>query len=126
MIRKGKYASYKNCEFRFTKIEDDFVELVSNNPTDKKIGFKEYSDNVFIKSVLLDEIDKLFNIYPYAIYKGEKFPVSQGKNDKVLLDTSNTELAERFGFKRTDKYLYSKYVLKDEVEIIEDIEPYIR
>jgi len=121
MIRKGKYALYKSYEYRFTKIEGNYVELVSNNVTDKKIGF---ADKVYIKSVLLDEIDKLFKIYPYVIYKREKFPVFKGKDDKVLLDTTNTELAERFGFKRTDKYLYSKYVPNNEVEIIEEIEPY--
>jgi len=68
----------------------NYVELVSNNATDKKIGFKEYADKVYIKSVLLDEIDKLFKVYPYAIYNRGKFPVSQGKDDKVLLDTINT------------------------------------
>ncbi|GAB6257747.1 hypothetical protein PSKAS_32690 [Peribacillus sp. N1] len=53
------------------------------------------------------------------------FPASQErKTGKVLLDTTNTELAKRMGFERTDKYMYSKSVKWDEVEIIEERKPY--
>lgn len=38
---------------------------------------------------------------------------------KIILAT-HFKLAERYGFKRTDKYLYSKNVNLDEVEIIEE------
>ncbi len=53
------------------------------------------------------------------------FPASEdGKTGKVLLDTTNTELAKKMDFERTDKYMYSKYVEWDEVEIIEERKPY--
>ncbi|MFS0889799.1 hypothetical protein AB3M94_13365 [Peribacillus frigoritolerans] len=40
------------------------------------------------------------------------------------MDTTNTELAKRMGFERTDKYMYSKSVKWDEVEIFEERKPY--
>lgn len=50
---------------------------------------------------------ELFSINPYAEYKGELFPVSEERTTgKVLLDTTNTELAIKMGFERTDKYIY--------------------
>ncbi|SNT02660.1 hypothetical protein SAMN05444672_10563 [Bacillus sp. OK838] len=36
---------------------------------------------------------ELFSINPYAEYKGELFPVSEEITGKVLLDTTDTELA---------------------------------
>jgi hypothetical protein len=53
------------------------------------------------------------------------FPASEERRTgKVLLDTTNTELAKRMGFERTDKYMYSKSVKWDEVEIFEERKPY--
>ncbi|MED3833851.1 hypothetical protein [Peribacillus frigoritolerans] len=84
-------------------------------------GFTYYKNNIYTKIVGLDEVKELYSINPYAIYKEEVFPASQErKTGKVLLDTTNTELAKRMGFERTDKYMYSKSVKWDEVEIIEE------
>ena len=72
----------------------------------------------------VNEVNVLFSINPYAEYKGEVFPVSEERTTgKVLLDTTNTELAKRMGFERTE-ILYSKSVEWDEVEIIEERKPY--
>ncbi|KQU23299.1 hypothetical protein ASG65_02935 [Bacillus sp. Leaf13] len=88
-------------------------------------GFTHYKDNIYTKIVQVNEVNELFFINPYAKYKGELFSASEeGKTGKVLLDTSNTELAKKMGFERTDKYMYSKYVEWDEVEIIEERKPY--
>ena len=52
--------------------------------------------------------------------KDELFTASEeGGTGKVLLDTTDTELAKEMDFERTDKYMYSKIVEWDEVEIIE-------
>lgn len=124
MIRKGKYASYEGKEFRFMNPKGNYVELISHNRKDKNNGFKHYDENIYIKKVPIEDLDALFYIHPKAKYKGELFPVSNGKDGKVLLDTSDAELAKKFGFERTDKYMYSKYVNEDEVEIVEEKKPY--
>ncbi|WP_330502076.1 hypothetical protein V2I71_02780 [Peribacillus frigoritolerans] len=126
MIRKGEYTIYNGREYRF--IESDTVEaieLISNDKKDMENGFTYYKKNIYAKIVGVNEVKELYSINPYAVYKGEVFPASQErKTGKVLLDTTNTELAKRLGFERTDKYMYSKSVKWDEVEIIEERKPY--
>ncbi|MEK4009638.1 hypothetical protein [Peribacillus sp. FSL M8-0224] len=126
MIRKGEYTIYDGREYRF--IESDTVEaieLISNDKKDMENGFTYYKKNIYTKIVGVNEVKELYSINPYAVYKGEVFPASdERKTGKVLLDTTNTELAKRMGFERTDKYMYSKSVKWDEVEIIEERKPY--
>ena len=52
------------------------------------------------------------------------FGASNGGNGKIILATPYLKLAEKYGFERTDKYLYSKNVNLDEVEIIEERKPF--
>ena len=126
MIRKGEYTIYNGREYRF--IESDAVgaiELISNDKKDMNNGFTHYKINIYTKIVGVNEVGKLYSINPYAVYKGEMFPATEErKTGKVLLDTTNTELAKRMGFERTDKYMYSKSVEWDEVKIIEERKPY--
>ncbi|MDP9743163.1 hypothetical protein [Peribacillus frigoritolerans] len=126
MIRKGEYTIYNGREYRF--IESDTVEaieLISNDKNEMDNGFTYYKNNIYTKIVGVNEVKELYSINPYAVYKGEVFPASQErKTGKVLLDTTNTELAKRMGFERTDKYMYSKSVECDEVKIIEERKPY--
>lgn len=125
MIRSGKYTMYKNKEYKFVGPKGKTIEIISHNKDDMMDGFIHYQDNVYTKTVSLDEVESMFFIYPKARYKGELFSASEaGKQGKVLLDTSNTSLAEKLGFDRTDKYLYSKYVDWSEVDIIEEKEPF--
>ncbi|PRS36078.1 hypothetical protein C6W19_15435 [Bacillus sp. RJGP41] len=124
MIRKGKYAIHNGSEYSFSLLEDKSIRLISNKYADLSQGFKHLDENIYIKNVSVEEVD-LFKINSKAIYKGEVFPASEEKRTgNVLLATTNTELAKRIGFERTDKYMYSKYVDWDEVEIIEERKPY--
>ncbi|MFS0602638.1 hypothetical protein [Peribacillus frigoritolerans] len=124
MIRKGKYAIHNGSEYNFSLLEDKSIRLISNKYADLSQGFKHFDENIYIKNVSVEEVD-LFKINSKAKYKGELFSASEdGKTGKVLLDTTNTELAKKMDFERTDKYMYSKYVDWDEVEIIEERKPY--
>jgi hypothetical protein len=126
MIRKGEYTIYNGKEYRFIESDKvEFIELISNDKKDMDNGFTHYKNNIYTKMVHINQVNELFSINPYAKYKGELFPASEdGKTGKVLLDTTNTELAKKMDFERTDKYMYSKYVEWDEVEIIEERKPY--
>ncbi|MEW5548612.1 hypothetical protein ABGT24_07375 [Peribacillus frigoritolerans] len=125
MIRKGNYAMYNGSEYSFRLLEDKSIRLISNKQSDLSQGFKHLDENIYIKNVSVEEVENLFKINSKAKYKGELFSASEdGKTGKVLLDTTNTELAKKMDFERTDKYMYSKYVDWDEVEIIEERKPY--
>ena len=125
MIRKGEYTIYNGKEYRFIESKSKgFIELISNNKEDMNYGFIHYKDNIYTKVISLNEVEKLCLIHSFAKYKGELFGASNGGNGKILLSTPHLKLAERYGFKRTDKYLYSKNVNLDEVEIIEERKPF--
>ncbi|MED3890103.1 hypothetical protein P4601_09175 [Peribacillus frigoritolerans] len=124
MIRKGKYAIHNGSEYSFSLLEDKSIRLISKY-ADLSQGFKHLDENIYIKNVSVEEVENLFKINSKAIYKGELFPASEeSKTGKVLLVTTNTELAKRMGFEQTDKYMYSKSVEWDEVKIIEERKPY--
>ncbi|WP_057913943.1 hypothetical protein [Peribacillus muralis] len=124
MIRKGKYAMYNGSEYSFMLLKDKSIRLISNKQPDLSQGFKHFN-NIYIKNVSVEDVENLFKINSMAKYKGELFPVSEErKTGKVLLDTTNTELAKKMDFERTDKYMYSKSVEWDEVEIVEERKHY--
>ncbi|YCI77544.1 hypothetical protein M1D47_02545 [Bacillus sp. R1-10] len=83
-------------------------------------GFIQYKDNIYTKVISLNEVEKLFLINSFAKYKGELFGASNDENGKILLSTPYLKLAKKYGFERTNKYLYSKNINLDEVEIIEE------
>ncbi|PEZ82340.1 hypothetical protein [Bacillus sp. AFS017274] len=125
MIRKRKYAMHNGSEYSFNLLEDKSIRLISHKQAELSQGFKHLDKNIYIKNVSVEEVENLFKINTKAKYKGELFITSEErKTGKVLLDTTNTELAKKKGFERTDKYMYSKSVERDEVEIIEERKPY--
>ncbi len=125
MIRKGKYAIHNGSEYSFSLLEDKSIRLISNKHADLSQGFKHLDENIYIKNVSVEEVENLFKINSKAIYKEEVFPASEERRTgNVLLATTNTELAKKMGFERTDKYMYSKSVEWDEVEIFEERKPY--
>lgn len=124
MIRKGTYAMYKGSEYKFIERNKGQVELVSKDKKSIANGFKFYDDDIYTKVVSLKDIDDLYRIHPKAKYKGEIFGASPKPNNRVLLACVDAELAAKLGFDRTDKYMYSKYVDLNEVDIIEEKKPY--
>ena len=105
MIRKGKYTMHNSSEYSFSLLEDKSM-LISHKQADLSQGFKHLDENIYIKNVSVEEVENLFKINSKAIYKGEVFPASEERRTgKVLLDTTNTELAKKMGFERTDKYM---------------------
>lgn len=63
-------------------------------------------------------------IHPKEKYKDKIFGANPKPNNRVPLACVDAELATKLGFDRTDKYIYSKYVDLDEVNIIEEEKPY--
>ncbi|WP_257348171.1 hypothetical protein [Pseudalkalibacillus decolorationis] len=124
MIRTGTYALYNGNEYRFRRIDDQTIRLISNNKSDTSKGFVHLAENVYTMDVRVSKIDDLYYIYSDGIYKGNKFGATEGSKGKVLLSTPDAQLAEQYDFDRTDKYLYSKYVDYSEVEIVEETKPY--
>lgn len=125
-MRKGTYASYRGKEFRFMELDDHTIKLISDDIEDKKFGFTPSlkNENVFTKIVDVKNTDHLVFITPYAVYKNMEFQASNSSQGMILLDTEDIDVAKELEFEQTDKYIYSKLVPKDTVQIIEKKKPY--
>ena len=132
-MEKGTYAKYLNKIFRVSDIEEDIIRLVSENKVDLINGFKEkiYPSNyknrsdlpiLYIKEVKKEEIDEIYEIDYKAKYKGNIFNLGFNKaGSQFRLGTTNAEIAQQYGFERTDKYYYEKLVNQDEIEVLKII-----
>ena len=120
-IKKGRYAIFNGKEYKVYMNEDDSLDLVSHEANDVNNGFIEQYPNTYVKKVSGNEITNIHRIIPYAKYQGIQFDVNdQEKNGEIHLGTIDATLAKDFGFERTDKYYYEKWVPKNEVEIFEE------
>lgn len=120
MIRNGNYTKYNGKEYRVITDKTGRTYLLSTNKAELKNGFHEYASGVFQKKVDQKELDDVYYIHPYAIYKGKEFDaIVNKKANTVNLGTSNATIAGDMGFTRTDKYYYEKNVSINEVSLIE-------
>ncbi|MGM0806819.1 MAG: hypothetical protein ACQET8_18900 [Bacillota bacterium] len=120
MFRKGTYASYKGKEYKFTEVgEQEKIELISYDSNETEKGFVLYSPGVFIKEVEVNDVDEMYYIDPLINFEGEWFKGTKLGNGQLTISTPDAKIAEKLGFERTDKYLYTKNVELEEVDIIE-------
>ncbi|KIL43109.1 hypothetical protein [Jeotgalibacillus campisalis] len=129
-MEKGIFARYKNKTFRVSTIDGETVRLVSEESNISE-GFKEliypsnYKDRnnlptLYIKEVKKVEIEEIYEVDYKAKFRGEKFNLSFNKaGSEFRLGTMHAELANQYGFERTDKYYYEKIVNENEIEVIE-------
>ncbi|MGC6768034.1 hypothetical protein [Enterococcus sp. LJL51] len=128
----GDYAVFKNEVYQANDITSKTVTLVSRKKETEKLGFTKYIfpkefenrdilPDIYEKIVDKSELTELYRAEYYAIYKNQKFSVRSSLNkENVVLGSSDAQLVNELGFKRTDKYFYEKEVPKNEV-IIEEV-----
>lgn len=132
MIKRGIFCAYQGKTYYVSNKDKDNVRLVSYDRQDLDRGFqpKIYPENyrdrdklpdIFIKTVNICQVDSLYEIIPSILYKGIKYSVKGESDEFYYIGTDNIELAEKYGFDRTDKYFYEKTVLKSECELIEEV-----
>ncbi|WP_160724833.1 hypothetical protein [Bacillus sp. USDA818B3_A] len=121
-IRKGRYTLLNGREYKVYENDSLTYELISDCPEDVKYEFKEEYSSTYVKIVDKSEVSTIYEVTPYAKYKGRTFDVSlQIRDGKVSIGTTNNEFAKELSFERTDKYFYEKWVPLEDVEILEDI-----
>ncbi|MGM7723472.1 hypothetical protein [Metabacillus sp. Hm71] len=122
MIRKGDYAVVQGKEYRLGKHGDEWVNIISDDQNDLNNGFQPHplDKTVLLKRVLKNELEQVYYVDTYAVYKDTKLSVGNVKDDKVLLGTSDSKIAKQLDFDRTDKYFYEKWVNISELELFEE------
>ncbi len=112
-INKGKeyiYSPNKNKE----------VLLLSNDPSDLNHGFRaSVSGNGYVKSVPKTELDELFMISIFGIYKEHKVIVIADEGENYLIEGfeygQNESIMTNLGFNAVERGIYQKKISKNEL-----------
>lgn len=71
-VKFGDYVTYQSNEYKAIRTGDQ-IEILSENPEDQFKGFIKYSDNVYTKTLALNEISAANRVQTIAKYKGRNF-----------------------------------------------------
>ena len=128
MMKDGEFAIYLGKEYSAGKIEKGKIVLRSTDIEDVKNGFEpckpfniKYIEDkiVCMKFVNSSEITEYYRIRTMAIYKGFEFEIVEETEDKLSIVTMIGDCREwkRLGMKCIEKYVYQKWINKNEAEI---------
>jgi hypothetical protein len=126
----GLYAIYCNKEYELIIRENTYILFSTDDEDFINNGFTYYEDasgnidkEMFIKKVNSEEIDEVYKVRMYGVYKGHEFFIMRENNGEVLITISSpreVEIAKNLGFKFVEPFVYDKKVLIEELdEIIE-------
>ena len=118
----GKTAIYQEKQFELLAKKDDKYSLFSKDADDTKIGFVRVgnNDDKFVKDILLEELDFVFDMKTIVTYKGEEFIGSIIEGNMIMLYTFDIALGKKYNMIMRDRNEYYLYVeLKDVDEIIQ-------
>jgi hypothetical protein len=111
-VKFGDYVTYQSNEYKAIRTGDQ-IEILSENPEDQFKGFIKYSDNVYTKTLALNEISAANRVQTIAQYKGRKFLLF-GSRDHFSIVTSSSNLNDHelldWGFKQFNK---GEYILEN-------------
>ena len=127
-MKDGKYAIYLGKEYSAGEIEKGKIVLRSTDIEDVKNGFEpckpfniKYIEDkiVCMKFVNSPEITEYFIIRTMAFYKGFEFQVVEETEDKLSIEATGGDCRgwKRLGMKCIEKYVYQKWINKNEAEI---------
>jgi len=127
-MKDGKYAIYLGREYSAGETQEGKIVLRSTDIEDVKNGFEpckpfniRYVEDkiVCMKFVNSSEITEYYILRTMAIYKGFEFEVVEETEDKLSIVTMIGDCREwkRLGMKRIEKYVYQKWIDKNEAEI---------
>ena len=128
MMKDGEFAIYLGKEYSAGKIEKGKIVLRSTDIEDVKNGFEpckpfniRYVEDkiVFMKYVNSSEITEYYILRTMAIYKGFEFEIVEETEYKFSIVTMIGDSREwkRLGMKCIEKYVYQKWINKNEAEI---------
>lgn len=119
------YCKFKGRECKFFKdrygkfvISTQDIDIIDN--TFAKI---EYQDNevYYRKEVTPDEIGEVYQVKPYAIYKGEEFRIFGCDNIIFYLIPTRDEQIKKFNMRERDRGEYELQIPMEDVVVFEKI-----
>ena len=127
-MKDGEFAIYLGKEYSAGEIEKGKIVLRSTDIEDVKNGFEpckpfniRYVEDkiVCMKYVNSSEITEYYILRTMAIYKGFEFIVDEETEDMLSIVAMGGDCRgwKRLGMKCIEKYVYQKWINKNEAEI---------
>ena len=127
MMKDGKYAIYLGREYSAGETQEGKIVLRSTDIEDVKNGFEpckpfniRYVEDkiVCMKYVNSSEITEYYILRTMAIYKGFEFIVDEETEDMLSIVAMGGDCRgwKRLGMKCIEKYVYQKWINKNEAE----------
>ena len=127
-MKDGEFAIYLGKEYSAGEIEKGKIVLRSTDIEDVKNGFEpckpfniKYIEDkiVCMKFVNSSEITEYYIIRSMAIYKGFEFEVVEETEDKLSIVAKGGDYREwvRLGMTFVERFVYQKWINKNEAEI---------
>ena len=128
MMKDGKYAIYLGREYSAGETQEGKIVLRSTDIEDVKNGFEpckpfniRYVEDkiVCMKYVNSSEITEYYILRTMAIYKGFEFIVDEETEDMLSIVAMGGDCRgwKRLGMKCIEKYVYQKWINKNEAEV---------
>ena len=128
MMKDGEFAIYLGKEYSAGEIEKGKIVLRSTDIEDVKNGFEpckpfniKYIEDkiVCMKFVNSSEITEYYRIRTMAIYKGFEFQADEETEDMLSIVVMGGDCRgwKRLRMKCIEKYVYQKWINKNEAEI---------
>ena len=128
MMKDGEFAIYLGKEYSAGETQEGKIVLRSTDIEDVKNGFEpckpfniKYIEDkiVCMKFVNSSEITEYYRIRTIAIYKGFEFQVDEETEDMLSIVAMGGDCRgwKRLGMKCIEKYVYQKWINKNEAEI---------
>lgn len=127
-MKDGKYAIYLGREYSAGETQEGKIVLRSTDIEDVKNGFEpckpfniRYVEDkiVCMKYVNSSEITEYYILRTMVIYKGFEFIVDEETEDMLSIVAMGGDCRgwKRLGMKCIEKYVYQKWINKNEAEI---------
>ena len=121
-MRNITNAIYNGKEYSAGIKKDGQIVLRSDNPKDISIGFWEKSigkNCIYIKYVNRDELEEIYDKRISALYEGYEFDVVDEKDEMISIVTMGGDYRVwlSLGMECIDKFIYQKWIKKNEAEI---------
>lgn len=123
------FANYKD-KIYLANIRQSKVRLKTRI---KEQGFNELVDlagnihkDIFIKEVDINDVDRIYEIEYRVLYKGSEYKCLKVSKETLDINyltiyTSDSTIAEKYGFIEKEQFIYDKDVLLDEIDALVEI-----
>ncbi|MBC1445495.1 hypothetical protein IA938_04595 [Listeria welshimeri] len=121
MYRIGEYGVYNNNEYKITKSMNGETRILTKDKSLTDDGFIDRNNSgVYSKVVQPEELSDVYQVVTKANYRNGVVQIIGENDNQYCIAVLDSRIAKELDIPRTDKYGYTKWVKKDELEVFEE------